>query len=109
MKSRRVKLGLVLSEVGRKHNIEVSQEDLSRAVLAEARQYPGRERQVMEYYQRQPQALAQLHAPIYEDKVVDHIVELAKIRERTVTPKELADEMMAGQKDEAAKEDAKGS
>ncbi len=100
---RRVKLGLVLSEVGRKHNIEVSQEDLSRAVLAEARQYPGREKQVMGYYQRQPQALAQLHAPIYEDKVVDHIVELAKIRERTVTPKELADEMMAGQKDEGPK------
>lgn len=100
---RRVKLGLVLSEVGRKHNIEVSQEDLSRAVLAEARQYPGRERQVMEYYQKQPQALAQLHAPIYEDKVVDHIVEMAKIRERTVTPKELADEMTASQKDEAPK------
>lgn len=92
---RRVKLGLILSEAGRKHNIEVSQEDLQRAVMAEARQYPGRERQVMEYYQRQPQALAQLHAPIYEDKVVDHIVELAKVKERTVTPKQLAEEFGA--------------
>jgi trigger factor len=98
---RRVKLGLVLSEVGRKHNIEVSQEDLSRAVMAEARQYPGREKQVVEYYQRQPQALAQLHAPIYEDKVVDHIIEMAKISERTVSPKELSDELAAGQRDEA--------
>ncbi len=99
---RRVKLGLVLSEVGRKHNIEVSQEDLSRAVLAEARQYPGREKQVMEYYQRRPQALAQFHAPIYEDKVVDHIVEMAKVRERTVTPNELADEMSESQKHEGS-------
>jgi trigger factor len=103
---RRVKLGLVLSEVGRKHNIEVSKEDLTRAVMAEARQYPGRERQVMEYYQQQPQALAQLHAPIYEDKVVDHIVESAKVKERTVTPKQLSEEFGAGQDGEAAKSGA---
>jgi trigger factor len=89
---RRVKLGLLLSEVGRVNNIEVSQEDLTRAVMAEARQYPGQEKQVVEYYQKQPQALAQLHAPIYEDKVVDYIIELAEVKERKLSPKELVAE-----------------
>ncbi|MEX0807952.1 MAG: trigger factor [Dongiaceae bacterium] len=92
---RRVKLGLLLSEVGRVNNIEVSQEDLTRAVMAEARQYPGQEKQVVEYYQRQPQALAQLHAPLFEDKVVDHIIELADVKERKLSPKELVAEFGA--------------
>jgi len=105
---RRVKLGLLLSEVGRKNNIEVSQDDLSRAVMAEARQYPGREQQVVEYYQKQPQALAQLHAPLYEDKVVDHIVETAKVTERAMTPKQLADEFKGEEKDEGEGSGATG-
>jgi trigger factor len=102
---RRVKLGLVLSEVGRKNNIEVSQEDLTRAMMAEARQYPGREQEVVEYYRKQPQALARLHAPIYEDKVVDFIVEAAKLNERKVTPKQLSEEFASEQKDDSAKDD----
>ncbi|MEX2296558.1 MAG: trigger factor [Dongiaceae bacterium] len=97
---RRVKLGLLLSEVGRVNNIEVSQEDLTRAVMAEARQYPGQEKQVVEYYQRQPQALAQLHAPIFEDKVVDYIIELADVKERKLSPKELVAEFGAEPKEE---------
>lgn len=86
---RRVKLGLLLSEVGRLNNIQVSNDELSRAIVNEARRYPGSERQVIEYYQKTPQALVQLRAPLYEDKVVDFILELAKITERAVTPEEL--------------------
>jgi len=90
---RRVKLGLLLSEVGRLNNIQVSNDELSRAIVNEARRYPGQEKKVIEYYQKSPQALVQLRAPIYEEKVVDFIVELAKVTERTVTPEELAKEL----------------
>ncbi len=86
---RRVKLGLLLSEVGRLNNIQVSNEEMNRAVVNEARRHPGSERQVVEYYQKTPQALIQLRAPIYEDKVVDFILELATVTERRVTPEEL--------------------
>lgn len=86
---RRVKLGLLLSEVGRANNIEVSRDDLNRAILTEARRYPGQERQVYEHYQKNEQALQQLRAPIFEDKVIDYILELAKVSERKVTVDEL--------------------
>lgn len=87
---RRVKLGLLLSEVGRLNNIQVSNDELSRAIVNEARRHPGSERQVIEYYQKTPQALVQLRAPLYEDKVVDFILELATVAERKVSPEELA-------------------
>jgi trigger factor len=87
---RRVKLGLLLSEVGRMNNIEIGNDELSRAIMAEARRYPGRERQVIEFYQNTPQALAQVRAPLYEDKVVDFILDQAEVTERKVTPEELA-------------------
>ena len=86
---RRVKLGLLLSEVGRLNNIQVSNDELSRAIVNEARRHPGSERQVIEYYQKSPQALIQLRAPLYEDKVVDFILELAAMNERKVSPEEL--------------------
>jgi trigger factor len=86
---RRVKLGLLLSEVGRLNNIQVSNDELSRAIVNEARRHPGSERQVIEYYQKSPQALIQLRAPLYEDKVVDFILELATMNERKVSPEEL--------------------
>src|SRR5690606_16917315 len=82
---RRVKLGLLLSEVGRINNIQISNDELSRAVMNEARRYPGQERQVVEFYQKSPEALGQLRAPLYEEKVVDFIVELAKGTDRVVT------------------------
>ena len=87
---RRVKLGLLLSEVGRLNNIQVSNDELSRAIVNEARRHPGSERQVIEFYQKTPQALVQLRAPLYEDKVVDFILELATVTERKVSPEELA-------------------
>ena len=75
---RRVRLGLVIGEIGEKSEIEVSQEELRRALIEQARRYPGQERFVYEYYEKNPAALAELRAPIYEDKVVDHILGLAK-------------------------------
>ena len=83
---RRVKLGLLLSEVGRSNNIQVPNDDLTRAVIAEARRFPGQEKQVIDYYQKTPEALNQLRAPIYEDKVIDFILELAQVSERHATP-----------------------
>jgi len=87
---RRVRLGLLLSEVGRRNNIKVSQEELNRAMVNEARQWPGQERQVFEFFKNNPQALDNLRAPIFEDKVVDFILELAKISEKKVSVEELA-------------------
>jgi len=86
---RRVRLGLLLAEVGRSNNITVSQEEISQAVAREARMRPGYERQVIEFYRQNQRALDSLQAPIFEDKVVDFIVEMAKLPERKVTPQEL--------------------
>jgi trigger factor len=90
---RRVKLGLLLSEVGRLNNIQIGNDEMSRAIINEARRYPGQERQVMDFYQKSPQALLQLRAPLYEDKVVDYMLELAKVSERHVTPEQLTKEL----------------
>ena len=86
---RRVRLGLLLSEVGRLNNIQVTEDELKRAMIEEARRYPGQERQVIEYYRKSPDAMAGLRAPIYEEKVVDFIVEMATVSERKVTSAEL--------------------
>jgi trigger factor len=98
--SRRVRLGLLLAEVGRTNNIEVSAEEVNQAMLQEVRKYPGQERQVMEYFQQNQQAMAGLRAPIFEDKVVDFILEMAEVTDRSVTPEEL----MADPEEEAPKE-----
>jgi trigger factor len=86
---RRVRLGLVLSEIGEKNKITVTEDEVSRAVIERARQMPGREKEVWDYYRNNPNALAQLRAPIYEDKVVDFILELANVTEKKVTREEL--------------------
>ncbi len=86
---RRVRLGLVLAEIGEKNNIKVSDEELGRAAAERARQFPGQEQQVWEYYRKNPQALGALRAPIYEEKVVDFIVELAAVTDKPVSREEL--------------------
>ncbi len=98
--SRRVRLGLLLAEVGRTNNIEVSAEEVNQAMLQEVRKYPGQERQVMEHFQQNQQAMAGLRAPIFEDKVIDFILEMAEVTDRSVTPEEL----MADPEEEAPKE-----
>lgn len=89
---RRVRLGLVLAEIGRKNSISVGDQELQRAVVEEARRYPGQERQVFEFYQKNRQAVESLRAPLFEEKVVDFILELAKVTESEVTPESLAEE-----------------
>jgi len=86
---RRVRLGLVLAEIGREGKVEIKDEDVSRAVNQQASQYPGQERQIIEFYQQNPQALAQIRAPLYEEKVVDYILELADIKDEKVSREEL--------------------
>jgi trigger factor len=86
---RRVRLGLVLSEIGEKNKITVTDNEVSRAVIERARQMPGREKEVWDYYRNNANALAQLRAPIYEDKVVDFILELANVTEKKVTREDL--------------------
>ena len=87
--NRRVRLGLVLAEIGEKNNIKVTDEELGRAAADRARQFPGQEQQVWEYYRKNPQALATLRAPIFEEKVVDFIVELAAVTDKPVSREEL--------------------
>ena len=86
---RRVRLGLLLSEVGRLNNIEVSQEEVNRALIEEARRFPGQEKKVVEFYRGHPEALAQLRAPLFEDKVIDFIVEMAKVTDKPVSGEDL--------------------
>ena len=86
---RRVRLGLLLSEIGQKNNVGVSQDDLTRAMTQEAMRYPGQEQAVFEFYQKNPQALESLRAPIFEEKVVDFIFGKAKITDKEVSLEEL--------------------
>jgi trigger factor len=86
---RRVRLGLLLAEVGRKNNITVTPDEVNQAITREARRHPGYERQVLDFYRQNPGAIDTLRAPIFEDKVIDFIVELAKVEERKISPQEL--------------------
>ena len=86
---RRVRLGLLLADVGRKNNITVTPDEVNQAITREARRHPGHERQVLDFYRQNPGTIDALRAPIFEDKVIDFIVELAKIGERKVNPQEL--------------------
>jgi trigger factor len=86
---RRVRLGLLLAEIGARAEVKVTEEELSRALMARARAYPGQEKQIWDYYRANAQALAELRAPIYEEKVVDHILAQAKVEDRPVTREEL--------------------
>ena len=86
---RRVRLGLVLAEIGQNAGVKVEDKDLTDALIERARMFPGQEKAVWDYYRNNEQALAQLRAPIYEERVVDHISTLIKITDKTVTKDEL--------------------
>jgi trigger factor len=86
---RRVRLGLVLAEVGRLNRIEVTPDEINRAIIGEVRRYPGQERQMLEFFQKNPEAAARFRAPIFEDKAVDFILEMAESREKRVSRAEL--------------------
>jgi trigger factor len=86
---RRVRLGLLLAEVGTRAEVKVSDDEMTQALIARARSFPGQEKQVWDFYRNNAQALAELRAPIYEEKVVDHILGLAKVEDRRVNREEL--------------------
>ncbi len=86
---RRVRLGLLLAEIGKKAEVEVSDAEMTQAVMEQARQYPGQEREFFEFVQKNPQMGQQLRAPIFEEKVIDHIAEQAKVSEKEVTKTKL--------------------
>ncbi len=87
--NRRVRLGLLLSEIGQRNNIVVPQEELNRAVMEQARRHPGQEQQVFDYFRNNPQAMNELQAPLYEDKVIDFLIEMADVTDKVVSADEL--------------------
>ncbi|WP_062202842.1 trigger factor [Aureimonas sp. AU12] len=89
---RRVRLGLVLSEIGEKAGVTVSDDELQKAVIEQVRQYPGQEQQVYDYFRNTPEAVQSLRAPIYEEKVVDHLLATVDVTDKTVTKEELMKE-----------------
>jgi len=95
---RRVRLGLVLSEIGEQAGISVSEQELQQAVMNQVRQYPGQEQQVFEFFKKNPDAVANLRAPIFEEKTVDHLLEQVSVTDKTVSKEEL----MADDEEEAA-------
>ncbi len=100
---RRVRLGLLLSEIGRKNNIKVEEEDTRNAMMREIQKYPGQEKQIMDYLKNNPEAQQQLSGPIFEDKIIDFILELANVKEKTVSAEELYKEDEMDLKKEATK------
>lgn len=103
---RRVRLGLVLAEIGDKSEIKITDDEVTQALVARARQFPGQEKQVWDFYRNNPQAMAEIRAPIFEDKVIDTIIATVKVTEKDVTREEL---MKDDEDDKAgeAKADAK--
>lgn len=93
--ARRVGLGLLLAELGRKHEIQVSDSEFTQAVMNAARQYPGQERQFFEFVQKNAEVQTQIRAPLFEDKVVDFILELATVTEKPVSKDELKEALDA--------------
>lgn len=89
---RRVRLGLVLAEIGEDAKVEVTEQELQQAVMQQVQQYPGQEQQIYEFFRSNPEAIGGLRAPIFEEKVVDHILEKADVTDKTVTKEELMKE-----------------
>ena len=100
---RRVRLGLVLSEIGEKAGVQVSDEEMQQSLFQQLRQFPGQEKQIIDYFQKTPGAAASLRAPIFEEKVVDHLLTEIKVTDKTVSK----DELLADDEAESADKDAK--
>ena len=106
---RRVRLGLLFSDVGQKASIEVTDAEVSQAAMAQARRYPGQEKLFFEAVQKNPELRQQIVAPIFEDKVVDYIIELATVTEKPSTAEELRAALSALEDDDAEAGDEKAS
>jgi trigger factor len=104
---RRVRLGLVLAQIGERADIKVSDDEVTQALVERVRQYPGQERQVWEFYQKNPQALAEIRAPLFEEKVVDHILSQVKVVDEPVSKEALFADDEAEESQPAAKAEGK--
>ena len=104
---RRVRLGLLLSEIGQAEDVQITQEELNRRVMQEAQRYPGQEKEVFEYFKKDANAMAQLRAPIYEEKVCDLIITKAQVKDKPATRKQLEDAISRLEDDENPKPKAK--
>ncbi len=102
---RRVRLGLVLAEIGERNKIQVTNDEITRAIHEQARQFPGREQQILEYYKQNPMAVAEIRSPIFEDKVIDFLLELAEVSEKPVSKERLFAE---DEEEDEGKTSAKG-
>ncbi|MEO9615817.1 MAG: trigger factor [Nitratireductor sp.] len=100
---RRVRLGLVLAEIGEQAGVQITEEEMQRALIETVRHYPGQEKEIYEYYRSNPQALATLRAPLFEEKVVDHLLGQVDVTDKKVSKEEL----LADDEDEAAEKPAK--
>src|SRR3712207_2310269 len=94
--------GLVLAQIGEKADIKVSDDEVTQALIERVRQYTGQERQVWEFYQKNPQALAEIRAPLFEEKVVDHILSQVKVSDEPVSKEALFSDDESGQEGAAA-------
>ena len=101
---RRVRLGLILAEIGRLNNIKVEEKDTQNAMMQELQRYPGREKEILDYFKKNPDAQNQLSGPVFEDKIIDFIVELAEVKEKVVNVDDLYKEDSIDVKDELKKE-----
>jgi len=101
---RRVRLGLVVAEIGNENKIDVTDEEHQQALIAEVRRFPGQEQQVYDYYRKNPQALASLRAPVFENKVVDYVIDLAEATDKKMTREELAKLIQADDEDDVPDE-----
>ena len=106
---RRVRLGLILAEIGRLNNIKVEEKDTQNAMMQELQRYPGREKEILDYFKKNPEAQNQLSGPVFEDKIIDFIVELAEIKEKVVNIEDLYKEDDINIKNELKKEKSKNS
>ena len=106
---RRVRLGLILAEIGRLNNIKVEEKDTQNAMMQELQRYPGREKEILDYFKKNPEAQNQLSGPVFEDKIIDFIIELAEIKEKVVNLEDLYKEDDIDIKDELKKEKIKKS
>tara|TARA_B100001248_G_scaffold243874_1_gene212466 strand:- start:139 stop:678 length:540 start_codon:yes stop_codon:yes gene_type:complete len=101
---RRVRLGLILAEIGRLNNIKVEEKDTQNAMMQELQRYPGREKEILEYFKKNPNAQNQLSGPVFEDKIIDFIIELAEVKEKVVSAEDLYKEDDTDIKNELKKE-----
>ncbi len=101
---RRVRLGLILAEIGRLNNIKVEEKDTQNAMMQELQRYPGREKEILDYFKKNPDAQNQLSGPVFEDKIIDFIVELAEVKDKVVNTNDLYKEDSINIKDELKKE-----